>query len=251
MRDFSLLKQRIIQYIDYKKVSKYEFYQKTGISNGVLSQKTGISEENTLKFLKYYSEINPEWLLTGKDPMLKSEVQTKVIDKRPIIEITPDSQKLNTLVADVSASAGFGAMLDNPKKLQELPAISLPNAPFGLNVAFQIQGDSMHPTIRHADYVAANHLNDINTIIDGYTYILLDKDHGVLCKRIYREHDRIKVVSDNPSYPPYYRSGKDILAFFKCFMRLSTDFRTYHNDVRNAIQDLHMEVRQLKKRIEK
>jgi|GEM_PF-1202327 len=70
MRDFSILKKRIFKYIDYKGISKYEFYKKTGISNGVLSQKTGMSEENTLKLLNYYPEINPIWLLTGKGSML-------------------------------------------------------------------------------------------------------------------------------------------------------------------------------------
>ena len=56
----------------------------------------------------------------------------------------------------------------------------------GLMWLFQISGDSMHPTIRHLDYVAANQLNGIEDIRDGYTYIIIDKDDGVLCKRIYR-----------------------------------------------------------------
>lgn len=51
MREFSLIKRNILQYLDYKGVSKYEFYQKTGISNGVLSQKNGFSEENIMRFL--------------------------------------------------------------------------------------------------------------------------------------------------------------------------------------------------------
>lgn len=54
-----------------KNISKYEFYQKTGISNGILSQKNGLSEDNILKFLSYFTDINPEWLLTGKGEMLK------------------------------------------------------------------------------------------------------------------------------------------------------------------------------------
>jgi len=171
------------------------------------------------------------------------------INSRPVIELRPDA-KANTLIADVKASAGFGAILDNPKKLEKLPSISLPNAPFGLNVAFQIEGDSMHPTIRHLDFVAANQLNDINDIRDGYTYIIIDRDDGVLCKRLYREGVDFKIVSDNPNYPPYKRSQYDVLAFFKCFMRLSTDFRTYHDDVRNAIQELRVEVQQIKLRID-
>ena len=192
--------------------------------------------------------IDANWLLTGKGEMLKSTSNIAGMVKPKIVEINPES-KTNTLIAYVNASAGFGSILNNPKKLEELPAISLPNAPFGLNVAFQIEGDSMHPTIRHLDFVAANQLNEVNDIRDGYTYVIIDKDDGVLCKRLYRKGMDFKIVSDNPNYPPYKRSQYDILGFFKCFMRLSTDFRTYHDDVRNAIQDLRIKVDSLERRL--
>ncbi len=70
-RDFSIIKKRIIQYLDLKDISKYEFYQKTNIPNGILSQKGGISEENILKFLSYFKDVNPTWLLTGEGEMLR------------------------------------------------------------------------------------------------------------------------------------------------------------------------------------
>lgn len=73
MREKSTIKENILKYLDFKGVSKYEFYQKTGVSNGVLTQKSGMSEENTLRFLSYYDDVNPEWLLTGKGEMLRTE----------------------------------------------------------------------------------------------------------------------------------------------------------------------------------
>ena len=73
MREISIIKKRILQYIDFKGVSKYETYQKTGITNGVFSQSNGISEDNLLKFLNYYTDINPQWLLLGTGEMLLSE----------------------------------------------------------------------------------------------------------------------------------------------------------------------------------
>lgn len=65
MREFSTLKQRILEYLELKGITRYEFYTTTGISNGVLSQKNGLSEENLLKFLKIYHDINFYWFLTG------------------------------------------------------------------------------------------------------------------------------------------------------------------------------------------
>jgi len=60
-----------LQYLENKGISKYEFYQKTGVSNGILSQKNGINEENILRFLNYFDDISPDWLLTGKGEMLR------------------------------------------------------------------------------------------------------------------------------------------------------------------------------------
>ena len=72
MRENSIIKKNILQFLEIKGITKYEFYKKTGISNGVLSQNGGLSEENTLKFLSYFKEINCEWLLSGIGEMLKT-----------------------------------------------------------------------------------------------------------------------------------------------------------------------------------
>ena len=76
MREFSLVKQNILYFIEKQNISKYELYRKTGISNGVLSQKGGMSEENTIKFLSFYTEVSADWLLTGKGEMLKNSTQS-------------------------------------------------------------------------------------------------------------------------------------------------------------------------------
>ena len=87
-RDFSLLKKNILLYLDFKKITKYEFYQKTGISNGILSQNNGLSEDNLLRFLSYFKDINPTWLITGEGEMLlgkgNAKEETKK-EKTPIV----------------------------------------------------------------------------------------------------------------------------------------------------------------------
>ena len=89
-------------FIDNQSISKYELYQKTGISNGVLSQKGGMSEENTIKFLSYYTNVSADWLLTGKGEMFKKEgpVQqahnniSSTITQQQTINNTEDCQQL-------------------------------------------------------------------------------------------------------------------------------------------------------------
>lgn len=72
-REISLFKKRIIEYLEIKGVTKYECYKNTGMSRSVLSQPNGMTEDNILKFLAYYKDINPAWLLTGEGDIIKSE----------------------------------------------------------------------------------------------------------------------------------------------------------------------------------
>ncbi|HNY05887.1 MAG TPA: hypothetical protein PK500_01025 [Candidatus Egerieousia sp.] len=73
MREFSTLKQRILEYLELKGITRYEFYSATGISNGILSQKNGLSEENLLKFLKIYHDVNFHWFLTGTGEIIDKD----------------------------------------------------------------------------------------------------------------------------------------------------------------------------------
>ena len=250
--------ERILQFIDYKGITKYQFHKKNGFSNGFLDKSRAIGTDKCEKILEQYPEINPTWLLTGKGPMLLEEPATAPPEKAPVykgvgtgppptvIEINPTAAKANTLIADVHASAGFGSLMESKTALEQLPAIHLPKAPPGLNVAFQVDGDSMHPTIRHLDFVAGNRI-DPALVRDGHTYIIVDREEGVLCKRLYHLGDDWQIVSDNPIYKPYNRSKEYILYFFKAFCRWSYDFRNYHDDVRADIQQLKADVQQLKK----
>ena len=69
----SQIKRNISLYLHKKGVSDYEFYKKSGITRGVLSQPNGISEDNITRFLAYAPDINVEWLLTGEGEMLKTK----------------------------------------------------------------------------------------------------------------------------------------------------------------------------------
>ena len=79
MRDISIIKQKILQYLDCKGISKYKFYQETGITNGILSQSNGLSEENTFKFLSTYRDISLTWLFYGEGSMLNTDEPNSII----------------------------------------------------------------------------------------------------------------------------------------------------------------------------
>ena len=67
----SIVKQNILQIIEIKGLTKYEFYKKTRITRGVLDQNNGMSEDNIARFLAYFTDIDANWLLTGEGSMYR------------------------------------------------------------------------------------------------------------------------------------------------------------------------------------
>ena len=91
---FSPIKERIIQFIDYKNITKESFFQATGMSRSNFSGSNAGSEvggEKIVKILLTYPEINPYWLLLGQGSMTingntgHTQIgQTNAISRSPI-----------------------------------------------------------------------------------------------------------------------------------------------------------------------
>ncbi|MDR1611097.1 MAG: hypothetical protein LBS08_06280 [Candidatus Symbiothrix sp.] len=64
-------RDRIIEFVEYKKISKNRFYKETGLSNGFLDKNNHPGADKLERIIYTYPEINPEWLLTGNGPMLR------------------------------------------------------------------------------------------------------------------------------------------------------------------------------------
>lgn len=109
MQHFSPIKKRILQIIDLKGISKYKFYQETGITRGVLDKNTGISEDNIAKFIAYFRDVDITWLLTGDGEMLKTGNSPPAISAVPapdpkdayIIEL--QAEKIKYLEKEINA----------------------------------------------------------------------------------------------------------------------------------------------------
>ena len=74
MDKISPIKERILQFIEIKRITKEYFCKRTGISYANLRGKSLFSEiggSQIAEILSNFGEISPEWLLTGKGDMLK------------------------------------------------------------------------------------------------------------------------------------------------------------------------------------
>ena len=74
------IKERVLEYIDYKGIEKSRFEKEAGLSNGFID-KIGESMRSTSldKIRETYADLNTEWLLTGLGRMLKDvETSSKI-----------------------------------------------------------------------------------------------------------------------------------------------------------------------------
>lgn len=194
MREISPIKQNILKYLDSIGVSKYEFYQKTGISNGILSQKNGLSEDNILRLLSYYTDINPEWLITGKGSMLR---------KGDTVAIQSPS---GIPLVSVKTIGGFGnqSFAINSQDIKDYYVIpKFKNK--RIDFMIEVEGSSMYPKYSSGDIVACTIISENTWIQWNKTHVVATREQGIIIKRIKKgsmDHTLL-MVSDNSSYDPF------------------------------------------------
>lgn len=92
-----MIKGRVIKYIEYKGISKYKFYQITGLSNGFLDKEGAIGSDKCEIIIYHFPEIDAKWLLTGKGNMI-SETESQDIDYNEVTK--PDHTLYKEMLKD-------------------------------------------------------------------------------------------------------------------------------------------------------
>lgn len=193
-----MIQERIIQYIENKGLSKYKFYNETGISNGFLNKKGAIRTDKFEKILVRYPDISPEWLLTGKGSMLKSEEvnePTATYATLNRLKIDPIQESQSVPYYDIGASASNVINFGHIDKESIVDRIRIPNMP-SCDGAISVQGESMYPIIKSGDIVIYKNTSKEN-IIFGEMYLvqsLLGGDYMLQLKYINKSDDPTKVT---------------------------------------------------------
>lgn len=94
-------KDRILQYLKIKNISKPQFYSGLGIKRGLLDadkMNATVTDVIIAKIIVAYTDINPVWLLTGEGAMLKNESSNPEITIAPTLnKQTSTSQQENVV----------------------------------------------------------------------------------------------------------------------------------------------------------
>lgn len=206
MQEKSLIKKKILQYLDLKGISKYKFYQETGISRGVLDQNNGLTEENIFKILAWARDISPNWLLASDDNTYNQDIQQVDVLSDDITIFQNGKSKENGIeqkipLFNIKAVAGVVAIFDSLKEQTPIDYLQIPNLP-KCDGAVHIVGDSMYPLLKSGDIVAYKTINSLDNIFWGEMYLLSivnDGDAFITVKYL-QKSDRegfVRLVSQN------------------------------------------------------
>jgi len=124
----------------------------------------------------------------------------------------------NIELVSISAKAGYRNGYADPDFIKILPTFQMPFLSRDRKYrTFQISGDSM-PPVSDGAFVTSEYLANWTMIKDGYPYIVVTKDDGLVFKNVYNRIEKNKsllLVSTNSSYEPYEVPITEILEIWK------------------------------------
>lgn len=197
-------KDRILEFINSKGISKTTFLEQTNIKRGFLDKdkmKASVSDLFLAKILSIYPDVNLEWLITGEGEMTKNSTV-------PIYDIIDsNNSSLQRTVPLFSLSDITDSEHPMFNKGRRPDTITIPHMP-ACDAAVYIHGDSMYPIINTADIACFKRIHDLNDIYWGEMYIIeIFREEGnyITFKYIRRStlgDNYVSLHSHNPDYAP-------------------------------------------------
>ena len=77
-KKFKNSKERFKYFLETQGKTKNNFYEISGMSNGLLDKEGGLNEDSLLKICNVYPEISLDWLLLEKGGMIRRETEKTV-----------------------------------------------------------------------------------------------------------------------------------------------------------------------------
>lgn len=158
----------------------------------------------------------------------------------------------NIELVPVKAKAGYTAGYGDPDFIKVLPTFQLPflnkNKKFR---TFQISGDSM-PPVSDKSWVTGEFVQNWNTIKDGYPYIVVTENEGVVFKILYKQFEQkqsLLLCSTNPIYKPYEINVNEVLEVWKFVNYISEEIpepNLSRDQLSNSMMDVQKELVEIK-----
>lgn len=224
--------ERLRQFVDYKKISKYQFYKKTGLANGYLDRNGSIGSDKCELIIEHFPEISLEWLILGRGDMIQGEeIQLAVPKVEAQFSLRTDKKvdMQNVPLYELDASAGLVALFSDQTRQTPISHIQIPDLP-PCDGAVYVRGDSMYPLLKSGDIILYKEVPlGTNAILWGEMYLLsfiIEGESYISIKYVQKADDErhVRLVSHNPHHSPKDIPADSIiaLALVKASIRFNT-----------------------------
>ena len=200
------VKERILQFLDEKEISKTLFFNKVGISPSNFKgagKKSSIGSDLVVKILTEYPELSPEWVMLGEGEMLRAPSKQAANDpKKEIIPSHTPQEGIPLIPIEAWAGALSGedySIMESDCERYIVPSIK--DADFLITV----RGDSMTPRYYSCDIVSCRKVFLSDLWFQWGKVYIIDTSQGSLLKKVRRgsSDETITLVSENPEYEPF------------------------------------------------
>lgn len=162
-------KERLLQFLRYKKLGQQKFEISIGMSNGWANKVGDSIRENTLQKIKeVYPELNIAWLKSGVGEMLITG------DSEGTLETPGDSETSEEITAKLipllPIAAQGGSLNDFVVSVKESDCEKVVSPIRGADFAMPISGDSMAPEYPNGSQIFIKRINEKAFIEWGKVY---------------------------------------------------------------------------------
>ncbi len=194
------------------------------VINSILKGKRNITVEQLSKLFDIYN-VNANFLFgLSEEKFREGGIASGDMDAIPTSSMTFGGRSNITLVSD-KVKAGYAIGHQDPSYLDDLPKFSIPSISGSNLIAFEIDGDSMMPTITQGDLVVCEPLERDSPIYDNHVYVVVTD--VLVAKRVQQirsgsEVKELRLISDNKIYQPYSVGADEVTQLLKVRCRVTS-----------------------------
>lgn len=250
-------KSRIALLRELLGLSQSDFAEAIGITQGALSQiETGKSKisMHTLKQICLEFNASCDWLVLGTGNMfMNSEKHPKLSPVRHSI-LTMDLGK-STLIPLIreEAHAGYIQGHRDTEYLNTLDVYKIPGFEEGNYRLFEINGDSMIPTIYPREMVVSEFVEEWEKLENGTLCVVITED-GIVAKRLYfyDENKNLLILkSDNSKFQTYTVDISEVHEIWLIKAKITSVFAPNTNFDNHKFESLESDIHRLKSQMNK
>ena len=203
-------KNKILQFLDYKGISKSTFYATTKIKRGFLDTdklKSAVSDLFLARIIEKFPELNLYWLISGQGEMLEQPCSKKLekIQEENTSPLLGIPLIKNLRISDWDKP-------ETKKKLQAKQQYVVPEfKKVKADFILKVKGTGMYPKYNNEDSLACK-IIPLDSYIEWNRVYLIETSQGVMAKRIQQSTNKNNVLcaSDNVNYATFELSKNKI-----------------------------------------